>query len=106
VSHTDTDEDVQIFPPVGAPFVISSPDLDSNRVYSVAGELFPTQRLGIRVGYSRLDDEFVDNDGYDVAATWFFKPRIAVQLAVGRMTIDAPGAQDVDNAVLRFIGRS
>lgn len=105
VSHTDTDEDVEFFPQVGAPFVLSASHLDSTRVYSVAGELFPTQRLGVRVGYSRLDDDFVDNDSYDVAATWFFNPRIAVQLAIGRTAIDEPTARDVDNTVVRFIGR-
>jgi hypothetical protein len=79
----------------------------STRVYSVAGELFPTNRLGVRVGYSRPDDDFLDSDGFDVAATWFFKPRIAVQFSLTRTSFGgAPvGIGDVDSAGVRFFGR-
>lgn len=88
--------------------VISAPPLtfgdggSSRRVYSIATELFPTQRLGVRVGYSQSDSDF-DLDGYDVGATWFFKPRVAVQFMVSRT--DFGGPSHSDNAGIRFLGR-
>ena len=79
------------------------------RVYSVAGELFPTNRLGVRLGFSRPDGEFApDAESYDVGTTWFFKPRVAVQFTLSRMSRDdvPPGGIDhSDSAGIRFIGR-
>ena len=60
-----------------AAFDISSPlpslvpamsgDGPTRRAYSVAGELFPTNRLGIRLGFSRPDGELVpDAESYDI----------------------------------------
>jgi hypothetical protein len=73
------------------------------RAYSFAGELFPTDRLGLRIGYSQLDTQGPDDHVYDVAATWFFKPRVAVQLGLSRTNRVA--GFNVDSAALRFIGR-
>jgi hypothetical protein len=77
------------------------------RVYSVAGELFPTGRLGVRVGYSRPDYEGASSEGYDIATTWFFKPRVAVQLSWSRASFDnaPPGVTDPETTAIRFIGR-
>ena len=101
VSQSDADEDVS----PGTPFPLA--DGDPWLVYSVAGELYPTDRLGVRVGYSRPAGVGNDSDSYDVAATWFFKPRIAVQFALGRSMIDgAPaGLGESDSAAVRLIGR-
>jgi hypothetical protein len=83
------------------------PWTSGSSVYSVAGELFPTNRLGVRVGYSRPDTDFLDSDGFDVAATWFFKPRIAVQFSLARTSFGGGpvGVGDVDSAGVRFFGR-
>jgi len=78
----------------------------SIRQYSVATELFPTNRLGVRVGYSRPSD--FDIDSYDLAATWFFKPRVAVQFGLSSTSNDEapPGSSSHSrSAGLRFIGR-
>jgi hypothetical protein len=79
------------------------------RVYSVAGEVFPTNRLGIRLGFSRPDGEGTpDAESYDVGTTWFFKPRVAVQFTLSRTSRDdlGPGTIDhYDSAGIRFIGR-
>jgi putative general porin len=78
------------------------------RVYSVAGELFPTNRLGVRVGYSTVDDPFAaDAESYDVGATWFFKARVAVQFTLSRTSVDnGPfGISNTDGGGIRFIGR-
>ena len=44
----------------------SSDEVDT---YSVAGELFPTPRLGVRVGYTSWDGDALREDGYELAAT-------------------------------------
>jgi hypothetical protein len=101
-----------------AAFDISSPlpslvpamsgDGPTRRVYSVAGELFPTNRLGFSLGFSRPDGELVpDAESYDIGASWFFKPRVAVQFTLSRTSIDlgAFGTSHSDNAGIRFIGR-
>jgi hypothetical protein len=101
-----------------AEIAVVSPDLSlvpaspgdggSVRAYSVAGELFPTNRLGVRVGYSESHSDIgLDSDGYDVTATWFIKPRIALQFSLSRTSRDdiPTDFADVDNAAVRFIGR-
>jgi hypothetical protein len=81
----------------------------SRRAYAVAGELFPTNRLGVRIGYRTSDVEGFDDDidAYDVAATWFFKPRVAIELSLGRVTVSGvPSSSDEsESAAIRFIGR-
>jgi hypothetical protein len=106
VSELDTDWMNSWSPaPTGASTFVSS---SSTRVYSVATELFPTQRFGVRVGYSRSDTDFglsveAYENAYDVAATWFFKPRVAVQFALSRTTYEiAPSSENVG---VRLIGR-
>lgn len=76
----------------------------STRQYSVAAELFPTDRLGVRIGYSRPED-YVDS--YDVTATWFFKPKVAVQLGLSQLSLDGagPGFSRPETIGVRFIGR-
>ena len=79
-------------------------DGGSVRVYSVAGELFPTNRLGVRIGYSQPDYGAVDVETYDVTATWFFKPRVAVQFGLSRTSIN-DAALEPESVAVRFIGR-
>ena len=73
------------------------------RAYSVAGELFPTDRLGVRVGYSLPYGDGADA-AYDVTATWFFKPRVALQLGLSRTSID-DAELEPESIAVRFIGR-
>jgi hypothetical protein len=89
------------------PFNSFGPGGVDSRVYSVAGELFPTTRLGVRLGYSRPDAEDGDVDAYSVATTWFFKPRVAVQFSYLRSTQEGGSAlyHHADTAAVRFIGR-
>ena len=103
VSERDADIDIRPSTVSGIPFATAD---QAVRQYSVAGELFPTDRLGVRVGYSQPDGDF-DVDSYDVAATWFFKPRIAVQFSLSRVSNDdaPPGLGRSESAGLRFIGR-
>ena len=104
VSQSDADVEVRSGLPLPSPPGIG----DESRVYLVATELFPTNRLGVRVGYSRPDGDR-DVDSYDVTATWFFKPRIAVQFGLSRSNIEvAPatlGPTHSESAAVRFIGR-
>ena len=77
----------------------------TQRAYSIATELFPTQRFGVRVGYSQPDSDF-DIDSYDVGATWFFKPRVAVQLVLARTSYGSgPSESHTNDAGVRFLGR-
>lgn len=105
-SVSERDADVELRQPTTSFGFSSQVDGQPVRQYSVAAELFPTDRLGVRLGYSRPESGF-DVDGYDVAATWFFKPRVAVQFALARSTFDdAPsGLRHSDSAGVRFIGR-
>jgi hypothetical protein len=63
--------------------------------------------LGLRLGYSRPDGDVPDGEGYDFAATWFFKPRVAVQFSFARTRQDdAPaGLGHSDTLAMRFLGR-
>jgi hypothetical protein len=81
--------------------------------YSVAGELFPTARLGVRLGYARWDDDTPADDAYDVAATWFVRRDLGLQFVFSRQTVDDETAgiftdDDFDNAdavTFRVMGR-
>jgi hypothetical protein len=105
-SVSERNADIDIRSPFSSQTIPSQLDSPSLRVYSVASELFPTQRLGVRVGYSRPDGDF-DVDSYDVAATWFFRPRVAVQVTLSRSHYDgAPaGLGRSESTGVRFIGR-
>jgi hypothetical protein len=104
-SVSDRDTDVDISSPLLSflPPGTSGPGI---RTYSVAAEFFPTRTLGVRVGYSRPDGDF-DYDSYNLGATWYFKPQVAVQFAFSASKVDdAPaGLGRSEGTALRFIGR-
>jgi hypothetical protein len=115
-SVAQADAELAIRSPLPAFVPATEGDGPTLRVYSVAGELFPTNRLGIRVSYSRPDGDGAANaESYGVGATWFFKPRIAVQFTLSRTSLDAGVSSDEDSvfnpithsdtAGIRFIGR-
>ncbi|HZF29016.1 MAG TPA: putative porin [Gammaproteobacteria bacterium] len=87
--------------PAGTSFADSFPRYWT---YSFGTELFPTTKLGFRVGYTRVDDP-VRDDSYDVAATWFLKRNIGIQLAWSQTQYDATSAPRSDTTNLRFVGR-
>jgi len=72
--------------------------------YSFGTELFPTTKLGFRVGYTRADGQFARGDSYDVAATWFLKRKIGVELGWSQARSDSTTPRS-DGANLRFVGR-
>lgn len=106
-SVSQTEADVDFSSPL--PSLATQVDGPTLRVYSVAGELFPTNRLGIRLGFSRPDGEgAADAESYDVGTTWFFRPRVAVQFTLSRTSRDdvpLGGIDHSDSAGIRFIGR-
>ena len=62
------------------------------RTYSVAGELFPTQALGVRMGYTQVESEGYDGRSYDV-------------VGLSRASLELGGSDETDSAAIRFIGR-
>lgn len=102
VSERDADIDVRPATSFGIPSATDGPSL---RQYSVAAELFPTERLGVRVGYTQPED--LDAESYDIGATWFFKPKVAIQFSLSQSSVgDAPlGLGRSESAGVRFIGR-
>jgi hypothetical protein len=93
-------------PVTPGPFMGPPPVRDERETYSIAGEVFPTDRLGFRIGLSRSHGDFQDDDSYDLAATWFFKRAVAVEFALARTEQELGSfARDVDSAELRLLGR-
>jgi hypothetical protein len=94
------------FTAVPLPNVTNAP-LTEYTVYSVAGELFPLDRLGIHVGYVRWQDDPIRDDGYDVAATWFFWPRVAARFGFERRVRPALSSslRDTDTVTFAVLGR-
>ena len=80
--------------------------LDSQQTYSVAGELFPTDRLGVRIGYTSYSNFGNLDERYEISTQWFFKRAIAVEFAIARTSFDTVvSGFDQDEAQIRFIGR-
>jgi hypothetical protein len=91
---------------VAPPSLTDTPFADFE-TYSLAAELFPTRRIGVRVAYVRWHDDPQHDYGYDVAATWFFVPRIAARVSFARTA--RPGflteLRNTDTAALELLGR-
>jgi hypothetical protein len=105
------------FPPAGVtplpPIAILEPpggisaagvELEPRRTYSVGAELFPTRKLGVRIGYTVMDAESADDDVYDIGATWFFRRNVGVGLTLSRQEFDY-NLPSSDSAAFRVIGR-
>ncbi len=82
-------------------------DMDRFRVYTAAAELFPTRKLGVRVGYTRWDGSAASDRAYDVGATWFVTRNVALRFSLGRQRASAEllGDRDTDTRGLQVIGR-
>ena len=87
--------------------LVASGASERNERYALAGELFPTQGLGIRFGYARWDGDEPLGESYEVATTWFFKPSIGAQVILSRTKSELPIStiRDVDSVALQLIGR-
>ncbi|HEY9181719.1 MAG TPA: putative porin [Gammaproteobacteria bacterium] len=97
---------VAAFTPIAAPFSGPSPVEDERDVLSLGGELFPTDRLGVRIGFARAEGDYIEDDTLDLGATWFFKPGIAIELVVARTETEIGALErDIDRAEVRFLGR-
>jgi hypothetical protein len=81
--------------------------LERARVYSVGGEIFPTQKIGVRLGYARFDGPGATaDDAYDLAATWFVTRNVGVRFAFARQRAEDESAlNDSDTVSLRAMGR-
>jgi len=78
--------------------------LDRYLIYSVAAELFPTRKLGVRIGYAGWDDSSTSDYAYDVAATWFVSRNVGLRFALGRQHAHA-NLDDTDIAAVQATGR-
>jgi hypothetical protein len=91
---------------LAGPFTSSLAIPDERQRYSIGGELFPTDRLGFRLGFARTNGDYAHDESYDVAATWFFTRAAAVQLVVARTESRLFSLRrDIDSAELRLFGR-
>ena len=78
----------------------------TQREYSVAGEIFPTVALGIRVGYTSYSDIGQLDDRYELAASWFFRRSVAAEFVFAKTEFGfgISGASR-EEAAIRFSGR-
>jgi len=80
--------------------------IGAQREYSIAGTLYPTDRLGARIGFSKFTDAGALDDRYEIAATWFFKRKVAVEFAIARTNQRfLSSSVEQDEARVRLIGR-
>lgn len=79
---------------------------DTQRVYSLAGDLYPTDRIGVGIGYTSFSDVGALDNRYEVGAEWFFRRNIAVRFAVARTSFSTSVSRiNQDEAEIRLIGR-
>jgi hypothetical protein len=107
--------EVTLPPPVSItlPALDLSASLPRLQSYSVGGELFPTAKLGVRIGYTRWDDDTHADDAYDVVATWFVRRDFGLQFIYSQQSLDdgtAPLFFDddfkaADTVAIRLVGR-
>jgi hypothetical protein len=97
-------------PPTGIVGGVGSRSAPSARRerYTLAGELFPTRALGVRLGYARWDGDESLDESYELGATWFFKRSIGAQVVLARTkspTFPIATVDDADSVAVRLIGR-
>jgi hypothetical protein len=82
-------------------------EVDDARIYSASGQLFPTTRLGVGVGYSRWRGDGIEDYTYEVSTVWFFRPNLAAQVGWSRARNDLffPARRHADTASIRLVGR-
>jgi hypothetical protein len=93
-------------PGITIPASTTELDLERRRSYSVGAELYPTTKLGVRLGYTHFDDDTFLDDAYDVSATWFFRRNVGIQFGYARQSADAEVTfRHTDTSSVRVIGR-
>ena len=79
------------------------------RSYTLAGALFPTDSLGVRVVFSRVDrDRLGASDLVGLSASWFFVRNAAVEIELLQTDFDrglGSGSPDRDSVRVRLLGR-
>ena len=105
VTETSGHGAVEVTP--APPFILVGPSsLKPYWTWSGGGEVFPTPKLGIRVGFTRADYDGAHADSYDIAATWYFKRNIGIGLAWSKSQLHSDfSTPSVGVTSLRFIGR-
>jgi hypothetical protein len=91
-------------PVIKVPAHTTEVGLDRYLIYSVGAELFPSRKLGVRVGYAGWDDSSTLDYAYDVAATWFVSRNIGLRFVLGRQHAHA-NLDDTDVAAVQATGR-
>jgi len=91
-------------PVIQVPAHTTESSLDRYLVYSVAGELFPTRKVGVRIDYAGWDDSSTLDCTYDVAATWFVSRNVGLRFVLGRQHAHA-NLGDTDVAAVQATGR-
>ncbi len=86
------------------------PQAVSLRSYSLGTTLYPTKKLGVHVGYEDTVGSTFGGytDGtYSVGARWFFRPKVAFELSMSRMSFNDPLAPygDARTRRLSIVGR-
>jgi hypothetical protein len=95
-----------VVPRITIPARTTELSLPRRRSYTAGAELFPTPKLGLRLGYTRFDDDTAADDAYEASATWFFRRNIGVDLGYSRQSTDASATfRHTDSAAVRIIGR-
>jgi hypothetical protein len=93
-------------------FIAALPDeisLGRINLYSVGTELFPTAKIGVRVGYTRFDgdDSFDASEyAYDVGVSWFITHHVGLEFGFARLEPEESDfLEPTDRASIRMIGR-
>jgi hypothetical protein len=81
--------------------------LGRRRIYALAGELFPTRKLGVRLAYQRWDGDPITEERWDASTTWFFRRDFALRFAYGttHQAAPIPRLSKIETAELALVGR-
>ena len=79
---------------------------ESLTVYSVTGEVYPTEKLGVRIGYTSFSDADFFDDRIEIGTNWYFRRWMAVEFAIARISFDTNRSGiEQDEALFRLVGR-
>ena len=89
----------------------AEPELPSQRIYAIRGDVFPTQSLGIGLGYSRTEIDSAgapDSGQVHVSARWFVRRNVALELGVSHRRREGRSGQrrrETDSVSVLIQGR-